>query len=120
MRWTDSSYLGFMRFKPEDFAGTFEYWIGMFFPPDTQAPGEYRYIDVSAGKVAVGWILGTDDGYLYAKEKECEVLFTKKWGERRAVDAEGYCYRFERYNCPRFTTVDEQNNVILDYCAYIG
>ena len=40
-----------------------------------------------------------------------DVVAMKALGFKRKED--DWC--FERYNCPRFTTPDEEGNVILDY-----
>ena len=42
---------------------------------------------------------------------------------RERLTTEGFkpsplCY-FERYACPRFTTPDENGNIILDICFYL-
>ena len=115
----DGSYLGFMRCKATDFDNSFEYWIGMFCEEGTEPPEGYDYVDTPAGEIAVGWIQGPDDGTLYAMEAACDKRFASEGISSRWSDSDGYFYFFERYNCPRFTTPDEQNRVILDYCTYI-
>lgn len=35
------------------------------------------------------------------------------------LDERGYVAQFENGLCPRFTTPDENGNVILDYCFYV-
>lgn len=90
-----------------------EYWIGMFFPSDTEVPESFEYVDIELLNYAVC--------YLYDKENS---------GEFYTMDTHNMCldklkachfnrkeddWCFERYNCPRFTTADEKGNVILDY-----
>lgn len=90
-----------------------ERWIGMFFPVDTEVPEGFEFIDIEPLDYAVC--------YLYDKENSAD-FFTmdthnmcleelKTQGLKRKED--DWC--FERYNCPRFTTPDENGNVILDY-----
>ena len=90
-----------------------ERWIGMFFPVDTEVPEGFEFIDIEPLDYAVC--------YLYDKENSAD-FFTmdthnmcleelKSQGFKRKED--DWC--FERYNCPRFTTPDENGNVILDY-----
>ena len=117
---TDNGYLGFMRCKEEDFDNTFEYWIGMFVAPDAAIPEGFAYIDMPESDLAVAWIQGPDDGGLYAAEDECMPHFEAHGMGKWYQDAKGRGYFFERYNCPRYTTPDEQGNVILDYCAYLA
>ncbi len=102
------AYLGMMR----DGENGFEYWIGMFTPPDASVPEGYAHIDFPAGNLGVCWIYGKEDA-VYMREEECAdrltaagMAFTGPW-----------C--FERYGCPRFTEPDEKGNVILDICFYI-
>jgi hypothetical protein len=40
-------------------------------------------------------------------------IFEKEW-----KPANSWC--FERYNCPRYTTPEENGKVTLDYCVYLS
>ena len=90
-----------------------EYWIGMFFPVDTAVPEEFDFVDMEALEYAVCYLYdkeGSGDFYSMETHNQClEEL--KSLGLKRKED--DWC--FERYNCPRFTTPDEEGNVILDY-----
>lgn len=90
-----------------------EYWIGMFFPVDTEVPEGFDFVDMEALEYAVCYLYdkeGSGDFYTMETHEEClEEL--KSHGFKRKED--DWC--FERYNCPRFTTPDEEGNVILDY-----
>ena len=44
----------------------------------------------------------------------------KKQGMEIISDEAGAYWFFERYTCPRFTTPDEDGNVILDICQYVA
>ena len=94
-----------------------ERWIGMFFSVDTEVPSGFDYVDIEPKEYAVC--------YLYDKENSGD-FFTmdthnmcleelKTLGLKRKED--DWC--FERYNCPRFTTPDDNGNVILDYAITI-
>ena len=90
-----------------------EYWIGMFFPVDTAVPDGFEFVDMEALEYAVCYLYdkeGSSDFYTMETHEMClEEL--KKLGFKRKED--DWC--FERYNCPRFTTPDEESTVILDY-----
>ena len=100
-------YVGMMR----TVGGTYEYWIGMMFNPGADAPEGFDYADVDGFEAAVFWIYGDEkSGELYSQCGTCmRVMKERGW----QWDDEGW--HIERYNCPRFTTPDEQGNVILDY-----
>lgn len=93
--------------------GVFEYWIGYFFAEGTAAPEGYEFVDTEPVDFAKFWIYGNENnGELYGMDVHNMCLEEiKKRGWERFED--NWC--FERYNCPRFTTPDENGNVILDY-----
>ncbi len=90
-----------------------EYWIGMFFPVDTEAPEVFDYVDMEALEYAVCYLYDKEgSGEFYSMETHNMCLEElKSLGLKRKED--DWC--FERYDCPRFTTPDEAGNVILDY-----
>lgn len=90
-----------------------EHWLGMFFAAGTAAPAHFDSADMPETEYAVC--------YLYGRQETGE-LFDCDAHERclAALKEQGLCPRengwcFQRCNCPRFTTPDEQGNVILDY-----
>ena len=90
-----------------------EYWIGMFFPVDTAVPEGFDFVDMEALEYAVFYLCdkeGSGDFYTMETHEMC-LDELKALGFKRKED--DWC--FERYNCPRFTTPDEEGNVILDY-----
>jgi hypothetical protein len=114
----ENGYLGFMRCNnnQEDF----EYWIGMFFAPGTEAPAGYEFLDLEGGDVGICWIKGSqDDGSIYGMHDKCEEEMKKNNVGEFLYDERKYLYHFERYNCPRFTEKDSDGNVILDYGIYL-
>ena len=97
--------------------GMSEYWIGMLFPSDTTVPDGFGYIDIEPLDYAVCYLYdkeGSGDFYTMETHDDC-LEQIKALGMKRKED--DWC--FERYNCPRFTTPDERDNVILDYLISI-
>ena len=103
------AHIGLMRENKE---GKFEYWIGCFTPENTTVPEGYQYVDFPTGELGVCWI--------YGKENE---VYMNEGASAKRLQKEGYKladeWCFERYTCPRFTTPDENGNIILDVCFFI-
>ena len=97
--------------------GVPERWIGMLFPVNTEVPEGFAYVDIEPMDYAVCFLYdkeGSNDFYTMDTHDSClEAL--KKNGMKRKED--DWC--FERYNCPRFTSPDENGNVVLDYLIAI-
>lgn len=91
----------------------FEYWIGMFVPANSQVPRGYEYVDFKPSTVAVTWIKGQENKELYSMHKAC----INALEARDLVMSNGWF--FERYDYDRFTTKDENGEVILDYCVFV-
>lgn len=116
----DNSYLGLMRCNGADAENTFEYWIGMFLPVDTEVPEGFDSVDLVESDIAVCWIKGKEDEGLYGMHDSCIAKFQENsMGNFRGDDQNRACF-FERYNCPRFTEPDEEENRILDYGIYLA
>lgn len=114
----ENGYLGFMRCNTKQ--DDFEYWIGAFFAPGTEAPEGYEHLDLNGGGVGVCWIQGSqDDGKIYGMHEQCAEEMQKNNMGEFFYDEKNYLYHFERYNCPRFTEKDGNGNVILDYGIYL-
>lgn len=109
----DNGYIGAMHVVN----GAVEYWIGMFFPVSTEVPEGFDYVDMPALQYAVCYLYGDEsNGELYGLDRHNMCLEElKARGMKRRED--DWC--FERYNCPRFTTPDENGKVILDYAISI-
>ncbi len=95
--------------------GMFEYWIGYFCAPDAQVPEGYEYVDIAPRRFFVSWQKGRENE-LSGLENHNRCLIE--------LAAQGYVrvendWCMERYSCPRFTTPDEQGNVILDYAVTV-
>lgn len=109
----DNGYIGAVRI----INGMPEYWIGMFFPADTEVPEGFEYVDMEPLQYVVFYLHGNEkNGELYTMDTHAMCLEELKAHhlERKEND---WC--FERYNCPRYTTSDENGNVILDYAVSI-
>ena len=93
--------------------GAPERWIGMVFPADTPVPEGYEYADVPAMDYAVCYLRdkdGSGDFYTMETHDRCLAALKEQGFTRKEDD---WC--FERYNCPRFTTPDENGLVVLEY-----
>ena len=95
---------------------SFEYWIGMFTPAYTPVPEGFAYIDFSEVNLGTCWI--------YGKEKEVHNTKACKGavidqGLELWTDDNGGVWSFENCTCPRYTTPDEQGNIIMDYCYFV-
>ena len=93
-----------------------EYWIGVFTPANTQVPEGFSYVDFPAVGLGTCWIYGKEEevhdtsGCRPAVENEGMILWK---------DENGGVWSFENCVCPRYTTPDEQGNIIMDYCYYV-
>lgn len=101
--------LGFMRFKEGD---SFEYWIGMFVPPDTEVPEGFGSLDLEPSDLGICWYHGTENE-LYAQE-HLAMQRLQSEGMEIQPDKEGYINFFERYSEERFLLQDEEGRRILD------
>ncbi len=95
----------------------FEYWIGMFAPPDVQAPEGFSFIDFPQTHLGVCWIYG-EEGETHGMTRECAPKLMSE-GIEIMPDEKGAVWSFENCTCPRFTTPDEKGKVILDYCYIV-
>ena len=108
------AYLGLMHMKDGE---PFEYWIGMFLPPDTPVPDGFESREFAESDLGIGWVYGSEDE-IYGRESDVAEALAEE-GMRIRTDAAGAYWFFERYGCPRFTTPDEQGNVILDIGFFV-
>jgi len=109
------AYIGFMKVGENV---PFEYWIGMFAPENTAVPDGLSFIDFDELRLGVGWVYGNDSkGEIYGKEAEVLDMLHEIGCKEKEIGGAVMC--FERYQCPRYTTPDENGNVILDICFII-
>ena len=109
------AYIGLMRHKENE---PFEYWVGMFTPADTPVPDGFSYVDFPESEFGVAWFKGKEStGELYGKECQCLEAMNNS-GIVVGAGEHGVWWFFERYCCPRFTTPDDNGDVILDICFF--
>ncbi len=109
------AHIGLMRWKKND---PFEYWIGMFLPPDAIIPEGYKSHDFPAANLGVCWVKGSE-ATVYFHEEDCnERLQTD--GMKIISDQQGVYWYFERYTYPRFVVPDENGEIILDICHFVA
>lgn len=108
------AYIGMMRWKENE---PFEYWIGMFTPPNTTVPEGFAAEDFPARSLGVCWLKGKG-GEVFGKEDVCAKKLTEA-GYEIEMDPTGAWWFFERYVDPRFTQPDDQGNQILDICHFV-
>ena len=106
----DDSYVGVM-LDWDKGDGNFSYVCGMLMKPGVSVPEGFICHTLEAAKAAVGWIRGKDTA---------DVCSTAHAMTEERLKAEGHnCQQMrwcmELYNCPRFTTPDENGDIILDY-----
>lgn len=105
----DNGYIGLMKNGNDGF----EYWIGMFFDEIPHIPEGFESILLGNREFAVFHVCGNEkSGEIYgdAPTKAClDIIKTAR------LETSEECLRFERYNCPRYTTPDKHGNIILDY-----
>ena len=114
LKESEGAFYGFMVARGEEDR---EYWIGMLFPAGTQAPEGYESLDLPEGEAGVCYLRAYEqDPTLYTMHAAC-VRALRQAGmdaPEGAGSAEQPVLCFERYNCPRFTTPDDEGRVILD------
>lgn len=108
-----AGYVGLERRCPGQ---PFEIWIGMFTPAGTKVPDGFEFVDFPSSGLGTCWIYGKEDEIHDTGKCLPAVL---KHGLSLWKDAQGGVWSFENCLCPRYTTPDEQGNVILDYCFFV-
>lgn len=112
--WVDGGgYVG-MEFRKGGILS--DYWIGMFCPVNTKVPDGFDCYDFPMGNIGVCWNYGKEDEVHDISENQKYIM---DQGMELWVDDSGATVQFENGLCPRFTTPDENGNVILDYCFYV-
>jgi predicted transcriptional regulator YdeE len=107
---SDPSYVGLMcDWMSGD--GCFSYICGMMMKPGCPVPEGYAAKTLPTSKVAVGWIRAEQESELYQVAHQ----YTQEALEKAGYTAEGLEWCMEVYNCPRFTTRDDQGRITLDY-----
>lgn len=102
------AYIGLMRLKE----GAFEYWIGLFTPPETAVPDGFSALDFQGNTQGVCWVKGLESE-IYCQEEACLKQLQQE-GFEPGTDGDGYQVMLERYQEPRFTRQDEAGRRVLD------
>ena len=94
----------------------FSYRIGMFTPFGTPVPEGFDYVDFPAMGLGTCWI--------YGKENEVHDTsacrrFVADAGLTIWQDQDGGVWSFENCVCPRYTSPDQNGNIIMDYCFFV-
>ena len=97
--------------------GEYNGWVGMFTRPGTTVPEGLSYIDFPEQNLGICWIYGKQ-GEVYNLVSQCANAI-KSAGMEIQSDDNGHIGFFERDQCPRYTTPDENGNIILDYCYFV-
>ncbi len=106
----DPSYLGVML----DWArgdGMFSYVIGMLMLPGAEVPEGYYCATLAETDAAIGYIRGKDTADVCSNAHE----LTERALKEKGLQCDGMAWSMELYNCPRFTTPDENGDIVLDY-----
>jgi len=114
----DPAYVGVMMDWDKG-DGNFSYICGMLFKEGISAPEGFVLREIAAGKVGLSWIKGKDTADVCSNAHVLTEQALKDAGFR--YDKIKWC--MELYNCPRFTTPDENGEIILDYyipCEHLG
>lgn len=94
-----------------------ECWIGMFAPENTEVPEGFQHIDFPKSSLGTCWIYGPEKE-VHGAVCGCRNALQDA-GIEISTDDEGAELSFENCLCPRFTTPDENGNIILDYCYFV-
>ena len=105
-------YVGVIHSWPGDMS-CFDYTIGMLF---TELPEELpegcTAVELSEGRVMCGYVRGHDASYVIAEAHDLVVARVDRAGYEFDLDR---LFLIEGYNCPHFTTPDEQGSIVFDY-----
>lgn len=92
--------------------GQEEAWIGMLFPQNAPVPESFHTVELPAADYALIYLRGReDDPDLYGPA--ARALCIQAMAEQGMTPAPGLM--LVRYNCPCFTTPDEEGFVTVDY-----
>ncbi len=106
----DSAYVGVM-IDWDKGDGDFSYIVGMLMKDGVAVPEGYYYKDIEETDVAIGWIKGKDTADVCSSAHS----LTEQAIKENGYNCDKMKWSMELYNCPRFTTPDENGDIILDY-----
>ena len=106
----DDAYVGIM-LDWDRGDGDFSYIVGLLMKPGCAVPEGYAARELTPCEAAVGWIQGKDTQDVCGAAHELTMEALRSQG--RSCDSMKWC--MELYNCPRFTTPQDNGLIILDY-----
>ncbi|MBL4935063.1 GyrI-like domain-containing protein [Clostridium sp. YIM B02515] len=106
----DNSYVGVM-LDWDKGDGDFSYIVAMLMKDGVSVPDGYFCRDIEETDVAIGWIKGKNTADV------CSIAhsLTEQALKKKGYKCDKMKWFTELYNCPRFTTPDENGDIILDY-----
>ena len=83
--------------------------------PGVPVPAGFVSRTLKPAKVAVGWVKGkkSNEGDIYANAHSLTEKSMMETGMKPSRRPDSWC--MEVYTCPRFTTPDENGDIIMDY-----
>lgn len=106
----EDAYVGFMA-DWDKVDGNFVYVVGMLLKEGFILPEGFVARELPSQSVAIGWIQGKDTADVCAPAHE----LTEKALTEQGYTSQGMAWCMEYYGCPRFTTPNENGEIILDY-----
>ena len=94
----------------------FEYYIGMLSPENTPVPEGFMHVDFKDLSLGTCWIYGKENEV--HNTSACKQKLTEN-GMKIWQDENKAVWSFENCLCPRYTTPDDNGNIILDYCYFV-
>ena len=88
------------------------YGIGMFLPAESPIPQGFDYVYLPHTEICVAWVQGKREDIYHGESAACDCLVEAGCLPRQESD--GSALFFERHARPRFTSPDENGEVILD------
>ena len=84
----------------------------------------FDYIDFPKSELGICWVYGKEEEIMLINEgidiiHQCNERL-KEDEMYHVHDKNNTCFAFERYSSPRFTTPDENGNIILDMCCFLN
>lgn len=113
--YAGGDWVGFMTDWSEA-DGTFIYSCGMMLTEGVAPTAEYTVHEIAPSKVWVSWIQGKDIADVCCNAHCLTGAALKEKGQ----DLDKIKWTMEVYNCPRFTTADENGEIVLDYYVPVG
>ncbi len=106
----DNAYVGIM-LDWDKGDGDFSYICGMLFNEGATVPEGFVIREIKETKAALSWIKGKDTADVCMNAHP----ITEQAIRDNGLSTENMSWCMELYNCPRYTTPDQDGNITLDY-----